>query len=106
MRTSVLTMAMFGLLGFLLSAAAVLAATLLDRSIRTASDVAERLHVVALASLPKAPHMPSFEPTPDSIPQRRGGTTMTTLNELSVPEDNPRPAVRGSPLTPRRARDR
>lgn len=70
MRAHVLTMVMFGSLGFLLSAAAVIAGTLLDRSIRTAADVAERLHVVALASLPKTPPMPSFEPSPDSIPHR------------------------------------
>ena len=36
--------------------------------------------------------MPSFEHTPDSIPQPRGGTLMTALNEVTVPEDNPRPA--------------
>ena len=36
MRAKAMTMAMFGSLGFLLSAAAVLAGTLLDRSIRTA----------------------------------------------------------------------
>ena len=70
MRGKAMTMAMFGSLGLLLSAAAVLAFALIDRSIRTAGDVTERLHTVALASLPEAPHMPSFEPAPDSIPRR------------------------------------
>ena len=69
MRAKAITMAMFGSLGFLLCAAAVLAGTLIDRSIRTAADVTERLRTVALASLPEAPHMPSFEQAPDSIPR-------------------------------------
>jgi uncharacterized protein involved in exopolysaccharide biosynthesis len=67
-RDKAITMAMFGSLGLLLSAAAVLAGALLDRSIRTAADVTERLHSVALAALPDAPQPSAFHRAPDPIP--------------------------------------
>ena len=106
MRAKVLTMAMFGLLGFLLCAAAVLAGTLLDRSIRTATDVAERLHVVALASLPKAPHMPSFEHDARLDPARTRWHAHERPRRGERARGQPSLRARGSPLGRPRARDR
>jgi uncharacterized protein involved in exopolysaccharide biosynthesis len=72
MRDKAMTMAMFGSLGFLLSAAAIVAGAVMDRSIRTTVDVTERLHSVALAALPEAPHKWSPELVePNPIPLRK-----------------------------------
>lgn len=58
LRETAMTLAMFGLLGVALSATAVVAAALLDRSIRNVGDVTERLHSVVLAALPEASPAP------------------------------------------------
>ena len=101
MRTSVMTMAMFGSLGFLLSAAAVLAGTLLDRSIRTAADVR--------GAPPRRGPGLAPEGRPHAVlragarlgPAPGGGTPVTTLDDVSVPEDDPRRAPTHAPLLAR-----
>lgn len=51
-KKAALSTALFGVLGLLFSAGALLAGTMADRSVRFASDVAERLRVPVLSVLP------------------------------------------------------
>lgn len=75
LRETAMTLAMFGSLGVALSAAAIVAGALLDRSIRHDADVTERLRSVTLAALPEAPQPPARPLEQDSTPLRAVSST-------------------------------